>query len=237
MKFVKPKTDNLTIEKINEDGSFAYFSSSFFIRQVFIKRLQEALNLIDENQPIKRILDIGTGCGYLLPSLAQLNQEVYALDKDIMYLKKAEEISFNNQLSPYFINSGIYGLPFKNKSFQLIFCLSVLEHLREIGPTLREIDRIMDEQGILIVGVPVERFLVNTLFKSLDFVKSAIEKKLHFKDLGGRYQDVHFTDFSIIEKKLKRTFKVTEVKTIPSSDFFPIPSAFLLYRLYKCQKK
>lgn len=238
MKFIKLKSKGFVIDKVNEDVSFAYFSRSSVIRWIFIKRLKKALNLIDkEDLSQKRILDIGTGCGYLIPSLVEFG-EVYALDKTLLYLQKAKKLCIYNEVKSNFIASDLERLPFGDKRFEIVMCISVLEHLKNVEPAIQEINRILGDKGTVIVGVPVERFLVNSLFALLGTIKSIMTKKISWGVQNkNKYQEVHYTDFLEIEKKLNENFNVTKIKTIPSLNSFPIPHSFLLYKLYKCKKK
>ncbi|MFO7797574.1 MAG: class I SAM-dependent methyltransferase [Promethearchaeati archaeon] len=52
------------------------------------------------------------------------------------------------------INANICDLPYRSKTFDLIFALDVLEHLRDDEKAIKEISRILKKEGTLILSIP-----------------------------------------------------------------------------------
>ena len=55
-----------------------------------------------------------------------------------------------------FVKADCTHLPFRSKSSQLVFCASILEHLPDVLPALSELDRVLEIDGKLVVGLPTE---------------------------------------------------------------------------------
>jgi len=66
-------------------------------------------------------------------------------------------------------------LPFKDEYFSTVFSNCVLEHIPEIDRVLREISRVLKEDGKLVFTVPSDRFGENLLVSTL-FRKSGLPK-------------------------------------------------------------
>lgn len=89
----------------------------------------------------KTALDIGCRDGYWSERLKEKGYEVAALD-----------------IEPYYPEATKHdveqGLPFADKSFDLIWCTEVIEHLRRPEFLLREIDRALKPGGRAILTTP-----------------------------------------------------------------------------------
>lgn len=211
MKFIRTQIKQ---EKDIEDASCAYYSSNPLIREVYFTRLKLALSIapILTNQ---EILDIGVGCGILIPSLIRYGN-VYGIDHSEKYLDKSRKLCEQAGIKATLIKGNILNLPFENKKFNTIFCLSVLEHINDIDLAAHEISRVLKSDGTLIIGLPIERFLVNTLFHFIN-VKKEVEK-------------VHVSDYKQVEETLKKYFYLEKSKKIPLNCF---PDTLSLYKVLK----
>ena len=217
MKLILPKVE---LDKDLEDASWAYFSKNFLIRSVYLKRLKKALKLACESKNNK-ILDLGTGCGILLPSLSQYG-EVYGLDYSKKYLDKAKQLCENHNLNVDLsrVNINEDKLPYQDNFFDVIISLSVLEHIKDLDIALKKVYRILKKEGIFIVGVPVEEFLVKLFFK-----QQKIDKEV---------EEVHIQNYNTIEESLKNYFDIVEIDKLP---FRFIPDKLSIYKIFKCVKK
>jgi ubiquinone/menaquinone biosynthesis C-methylase UbiE len=122
------------------------------INSFFNKRHLNATGSFINHNKIKRILDVGCGEGMPLYYLqSKLNDaQIYGIDNDF---EKIEMIK-RNITKGNFTEGDIYSLPFENKSFDLIICLEVLEHLRFPEKALLEIKRV--SSGSCLFSVPYE---------------------------------------------------------------------------------
>lgn len=90
----------------------------------------------------KKILDLGCGEGVLVEELAAEGRDIIGLD--LNYEKGAVR------------KGSILSTPFEARSFDLVLCLDVIEHLtfEEQEAALKEIDRILKDDGLLIASIP-----------------------------------------------------------------------------------
>ena len=239
LKFILPENVEGMALGENEDCSFAYFSPNPFLRAVFLQRLKEAARFIPTRYfgEGAHVLDIGSGCGYMFPTLSKKGK-IVAFDYVVEYLKNAKVLADAHQIPVSYVNGNVYQLPFADNTFSLVNALSVLEHIEDIDTAVQEIERVMKKDGVLIVGVPVERILVNTLFTLLAFKDKVISFFKGEKDNAeyrkNKYQDVHYSDFVAIEHALSKSFVVEDSQKV----FFNwIPDAFSLYKVFKCVPK
>lgn len=240
MQFIMPKHVSLSDVMENEDCSFAYFNKNHFLRAVFLQRLRVAASFIPEDFSVKQennfVLDIGSGCGFMFPTLSRAGR-IVAFDYVPEYLQKARILADAHQLSVRYVNGNVYQLPFADKSFLVINALSVLEHIEDVDQAVREIHRVLCDDGVLIVGVPVERILVNTLFGLLALKDKAMLALCGRKNTvvyrKNKYQDVHYADVAAVEKALTRYFVIAHHQKILSNY---LPDAVSLYKVFCCKK-
>lgn len=95
-----------------------------------------------------KILDIGCGQGDFLISCRQKNLVAVGLDIDPKWVKFCQ----HKKLDVF--TGSINNLPFKDKSFDIVFCQSVLEHLHDPVAAVYEIKRVLYPGGTLIISCP-----------------------------------------------------------------------------------
>lgn len=109
----------------------------------------------------ERVLDVGCGEGrHSWEACKQNDCLVYALDIGEANLKKAQD-SFRllDNAGEFkgkwiLINGDIISLPFKDASFDKVVCSEVLEHIPDDHGGIRELVRVLKDDGILAVSVP-----------------------------------------------------------------------------------
>ncbi len=120
----------------------------FISRRNYLERILKTLN---KHRP--RILDVGTGTGGNLMVLERFGE---ATGIDIS--KKAVDFCHKRGLKNVQLSPG-EALDFDDDSFDTICCLDVLEHVPEPVKTLREMKRVLKDDGVIIISVPAFRFL------------------------------------------------------------------------------
>ncbi len=98
------------------------------------------------------VLDLGCGSGRYTERLTQRAEQTVGLDvrmENLLRLKKR-----NTNVSPV-CASAEYRLPFRDSIFDFILCTEVLEHLTGDVDALKEIGRVLQKNGELLISVPM----------------------------------------------------------------------------------
>jgi SAM-dependent methyltransferase len=123
--------------------------------------LMRALEELSKKYVKGRLLDIGAGRLTHQKMLSPLVDSYISLDKFLSH----PELDLLADL--------LNGLPFKDESFDSIFCSQVLEHLFDPKRALKEIYRILKKDGYLILSVP-----------HLSYIHGAPEDYLRYTSYG-----------------------------------------------------
>ena len=116
-----------------------------------LKRVFELTGNIHE----KRILDVGCGPGMTVAGTMAKGGKFFGIDlaKEMLL----ECVNIFDRLGTLNLSLGnIKRLPFSEASFDVIFCLGVLEYIPESEIAIQELYRILKKDGILIVSMQNE---------------------------------------------------------------------------------
>ena len=123
----------------------------FRARRKIVSSMIEELNLSQNAQ----ILEVGCGTGGNLAMLAEFG-DVYAVELNKEAAKFAEE----KKVAKSVIQAKLpQEVPYKDKKFDLIVFLDVVEHIEEDKETLKAINGILSDNGVLLITVPAFQFL------------------------------------------------------------------------------
>lgn len=153
------------------------------------------------------ILDIGCGSGYLADHLGSKKSFVAGIDID------AESINLAAERSN--VDSALIGdatnLPYATGAFDCILLGDVIEHFDDPSPVLREANRVLSQDGSLIVSVPAFRWLWGPHDEH--------------NDHADRYTATRLSDV-VAEVGL-------ELDKHRYTNFFPLPVYFIMQRIVK----
>jgi 2-polyprenyl-3-methyl-5-hydroxy-6-metoxy-1,4-benzoquinol methylase len=117
---------------------------------------------VSEVVPLKgRILDYGSGPGYLIGHLLQHGLSCEALDFSPASVEQTrQQFSGNPLFRGATIATGL-PTPLPDASMDVVFCVEVVEHLLEehLAPTLAELHRLVRPAGTVVVTTPNEENL------------------------------------------------------------------------------
>jgi SAM-dependent methyltransferase len=124
----------------------------------FVARREAAVRFADDFRPRRgpvRVLDAGCGTGALLDRLAERpDVELFGLDFS------GQALAYTHQRGhTRLVQGDLTRLPFPDGTFDVITALDVVEHIEEDERALREVNRVLRPEGVLLMSVPAFRFL------------------------------------------------------------------------------
>lgn len=175
--YLNPRPDNIEIKKYypqlkyynNYKKSFSTLLSNF--------SLSRLINNIKKYKKMGRLLDIGYGDGSFLYKVKNEGFEVFGLDVSSEAFKIVnEKMGFNRNI----FNCELEDCKFPDNYFDVITLFHVLEHLPDPKKTLYEIEKIIKNDGILIVSVPNIDSFIFKVFKRFWFSLDVPRHYYHF---------------------------------------------------------
>jgi ubiquinone/menaquinone biosynthesis C-methylase UbiE len=102
----------------------------------------------------KRVLDIGCAEGYLVYAFYNLGIEAYGVDISQYAISHGSQ-RIREHL--FRIDVDCEGLPFEDKSFDIVTAIDIVEHLRNYEKTICEIGRVLKPGGIACITTPANK--------------------------------------------------------------------------------
>ena len=103
--------------------------------------------------PEYKILEIGSGTGFLLNKFGNLYKSVYGIE-----VENSAYISDDTRISLY---DGV-NIPFEDNTFDVVFSCHVVEHVENLDLLNNEIKRILKDNGIIIHIAPSSTWRILT---------------------------------------------------------------------------
>lgn len=122
------------------------------------RRRAEVTARILRPKPDDVILDVGCGDGYQISYILRRASKIVGIDLSHARLKEAKKRIKGVDL----IRASSEKIPFKHQIFDKVMCLELLEHLENPSRTLKEIEFILKDAGILVVSVPYKERIIAT---------------------------------------------------------------------------
>lgn len=164
-----------------------------------------------KNKKYEKLLDIGSGTGYLINMLSEEHKAEYTgLDLSPNMIKVANEKNIKNAT---FIEGVSDNLSFEDNTFDVITCSQSFHHYPDTDKALKEAYRVLKPNGIYIisdtgvgplkkVGVVIDDFIYKTFSNTGDCNVSYLEKM---------EKDMIRNGFKIIHSEKVSTFIYTIV--------------------------
>src|SRR5688572_5030537 len=99
----------------------------------------------------KWMLDAGCGAGRFLDAASASDAQVVGID--ISSAIDAAKDNLAGRENVHFVQASIYELPFRDGTFDLCYCIGVIQHTPEPGESLRAIARMVKDDGKLAVTI------------------------------------------------------------------------------------
>ncbi len=180
------------------------FSKSYILKDLFFKKEIEKLKLAPES----KALDVGCGKGIFLSRLVKsFKVKGAGVDLSPKVIKIAKAKMEKCQL----MVADATALPFLNKSFDAVFCLDTLEHVKKQNQALNEMVRVLKPKGFLYIYAMNKKRQLTFKWYLIHFAK------LFKVDV---YQKVgHLPCLFLEEKKINNFLKKNEIKILIAQPF------------------
>jgi ubiquinone/menaquinone biosynthesis C-methylase UbiE len=117
--------------------------------------------------PGQRVLDVGCGTGTYIIALAKKKREGHGADPLVTISLSTANKKAKEESTKIFLYRAIGEyLPCKDEMFDLVLCLSTLQHVADQKSTLREIRRVLKHDGKLLISIPTNKN-IRTLFREV----------------------------------------------------------------------
>lgn len=107
-----------------------------------------------------KVLDIGCGGGLACEFLAKRGAQVSGIDLSLNSIKAAQKHAKNSNLEIDYQCGVAENLPYEEKTFDVVVCFDVLEHVEDWEKVISEIYRVLNKNGIFLFDT------INKTFKS-----------------------------------------------------------------------
>jgi ubiquinone/menaquinone biosynthesis C-methylase UbiE len=144
-------TDYITHYRLDAE-LFDYFGEGTGASRDFNRRLRDYVIRLCDVKPGARVLDVGSGSGWVARQLIVKSRKIVSVD---LSQKNLGEIkSTLGQGSAAFVLADAYHLPFRDGSFDLVVISEILEHLNSPTAGLQEFERILAPKGKVVATTP-----------------------------------------------------------------------------------
>lgn len=161
-----------------------------------------------------RILDLGCGIGLSLHILAQVFPNITGCDIDEKALRACDKILKEVGVSGLDLRK--YDgrkLPFPNNTFDAVLSIEVVEHVKNPNLMLREIQRVLKKEGVLIITTPNKYWPMETHYK-LPFLTYLPQKisdyYVKFSGKGKKY-DVYPLSYNHFSRLVSKHFDFKDI--------------------------
>lgn len=180
--------EHRTKEKWHTDDQFESAEIKSHVQTIaeyksFIKSNVEKY-LHASRSPVCTLLDAGCGDGVILKEFVNHKKlELYGIDSNPIRIERCRKLGPEIKL----FSQDLFHIDFPDNSFHIVILNHVLEHIKEDVLLLKNIHRILKENGLLILGTPNEgcllailrnRLLQSWILKSTDHVQFYTKKTI-----------------------------------------------------------
>ncbi len=198
-----------------------------------VSRSKGILAYLSKHHPMnKNLLDLGCGYGYVMKSFIEAGYDCYGIDPDkscIDYTQKKSNLNV--------ILGSSEELPYQNDKFDIVLSLGTLEHVSDLTQSLKEIRRVLKDDGVLFLrmrsnriwGLPYEYFNISTLrYFSLEtqllslYLNGFDSHQVTHQQLEGRNGDIYIS--------IKKTHNPKpELESLMTKGFYDKPGELTKY--------
>lgn len=103
----------------------------------------------------KKILDVGCGAGGFVIAAMKKKLLAYGIDPAKKAIEICEQKAIDNHLPKRnFLIASAEKIPFKDNTFAIVYCFTVLEHVNDVEKSVSEIIRVVKKGGKIYINTP-----------------------------------------------------------------------------------
>ncbi len=138
------------------------------------RKITTALSFFEDGRN-GRILDVGCADGFISSIIAkETGAKVYGIDISDSSVREAGKKGIEAKV----VNIDSDTFPFKDGSFDAVFCGDVLEHVYDTESVIREMNRLLKKGGYAVISVPNIASWYNRCFLLLGYMPTWVESSL-----------------------------------------------------------
>lgn len=119
------------------------------IHHEHLHRYSLAANVVEGGS----VLDLGCGTGVGSEMLARRGASVVGIDIDPQTIVQATE-KFGSSID--FLEGSVHAIPLADSSVDVVVCFEVIEHVDEPARVMKEIARVLRDDGLLLISTPMK---------------------------------------------------------------------------------
>jgi len=169
--------ESIADEWWDETGSMSYLHDMSEIRTKFIvNEIINNFNIKKKKKILKNIniLDIGCGGGIASEPLSRLGANLTGIDESKELIKVAQHHAEEMNLKIDYKNVSLENIVKKEKKFDVVIALELIEHVNNIDYFCELISRVMTSNGIIILST-INKTIISKLFV-IDFAENLLKK-------------------------------------------------------------
>lgn len=151
----------------------------------------------------KNALDIACGEGYGTALLGQYANNIVGIDISESTINKAQAKYIQKGVE--FITGDICKIPFPQETFDVITCFETIEHIDNQEEALKEIKRVMKNDGLLLISTPNKRMYSDKSGYRNPFHK----KELYLEEfkvlLKNKFEHIHIIEQAVSFSSIMKT--------------------------------
>ncbi len=173
----------------------------------------------EESGPLQ-VLDIGCGAGAVTAELVKRGHTVLGLDIQDEAIRRAKLRGLDARVAD--LNEP---LPFEDQSMDVVLAADIIEHVYDPAGLLREIRRVLNDDGYAILAIPHHFDIIQRLRMLFGGGIVSVEH-LHYCSDYKPWNYVHIRFFTLAEaQEMVRIsgFNIECLERVPLPIFFPLP--------------
>ncbi len=155
-ELVRHKFDNIAEIYFNGYNDNSYLGEFFRVRKKIV------LELFDKHEG--KVLDVGCGPGIMVEDLKKVHCKFWGIDASWRMIEQCKK-NFGSNPYTHFSVGNAENLPFPDNSFHAVICMGVIEFLEHDELAIKEMIRVLRNNGTLLCSMPNKKSPYNLWIK------------------------------------------------------------------------